>query len=510
MVQPPREPLGRSERRILLIFAGVIILTAVLAITAQIVLGPADPETSTASPVPTAAIASPAAGASAPISHTSSPDVDVAATPGIEPATCDGACLVRLDDSDGVRQSLDAAGITPNYTHDGQVWAAMPAASIDAMRGRAIPVTVIQADDDTLALYVVRAPEEMGQSEADDIVSRAGTILDATGRQRVIRVEELPAPARGLVDRGIWVEKFPPTRDRPPVPEADRETLPRIDDLDTLVDDVSGSELERTIRDLQAQSSTDGTGVGTRQYTTTGNVMAGEYLYRRFAGMGINVWFEDFVTGDGLLSLNVVAELPGDDPSDAYLVLGHYDSINDQSADQSEAPGADDNATGVASMLEIARILSQRRLAHPVRFFATNVEEVGLQGVEAFTTRLAEDGVVIAGAYNIDAVGSAAHGTQLVLNGDAGSMWLQDILVDMNDRYGLGQALLVRQNPVIVADDNYLRDAGVPTILVARELFGWSNILHTPGDTFESIDMENVQDATTLVLLGVAALAQDA
>ncbi|MDQ3513465.1 MAG: M28 family peptidase [Chloroflexota bacterium] len=509
MVRPPREPLGRPERRILLIFAAVVLLTAVLAVTAQLVLGPADPETPAVSPVPVVATSSPAAMTD-PSSVPASPTAGVAGTPALPPASCDGPCLVRLGDSDGVRRALVDGGTTPNYSHDGQVWAALPAASIAGLRDRGVPVTIVQDDGDTLALYVVRAPEDMGLAEAAEIIGQAGEIVDTVGRQWVIRVDELPTPARGLVDRGIWVEKFPPTRARPPVPEAARETLPRIDDLDTLPGDVSAAELERTIRDLQGQSSTDGTGVGTRQYTTTGNVMASEYLYRRFAEMGINVWFEDFVTDDGLLSLNVVAELPGDDPADAYLVLGHYDSINDQSADQSEAPGADDNATGVAAMLEIARVLSQHRLAHPVRFFATNVEEVGLQGVEAFTRRLVEDGVVIAGAYNIDAVGSAAHGTQLVLNGDASSIWLQDILVDMNDRYGLGQALLVRQNPVIVADDNYLRDAGVPTILVARELFGWSTILHSPGDTIDTIDMDNVQDATTLVLLGVAALTQDA
>ncbi len=508
MVQPPREPLGRSERRILLIFAGVIVLTAILAITAQIVLGPADPETPAASPVPTAGTSSPAPDVSFPATQPASPGP--AATPVPPPAACEGSCLVRVADSEGVRQALTSEAVTPNYSHDGQLWAALPAPAIDGMRSRGIPVTMVQPHDETLALYVTRAPEDMGADEADAVISQAGEIIDEVGRQRVIRVEDLPAQARGLVDRGIWVEKFPPTRTRPPVSEADRETLSRIDDLDTLVDDVSTGELEQTIRDLQAQSSNDGSGIGTRQYTTTGNVMAGEYLYRRFAEMGINVWFEDFVTDDGLLSLNVVAELPGDDPAEAYLILGHYDSINDDAADQSEAPGADDNATGIAAMLEIARVLSQHRLAHPVRFFATNVEEVGLQGVEAFAARLAEDGVVIAGAYNIDAVGSAAHGTQLVLNGDAASVWLQDILIDMNDRYGLGQALLVRQNPVIVADDNYLRDAGVPTILVARELFGWSSILHTRGDTIETIDLENVQDATTLVLLGVAALAQDA
>jgi hypothetical protein len=252
-------------------------------------------------------------------------------------------------------------------------------------------------------------------------------------------------------------------------------------------------------------SSTDGTGVGTRHYATPGNVMAAEYLNRRFAAYGLTTWYEDFVTDEGLLALNVVAELPGDDRSEVYVLMGHFDSMNN-AGDQANAPGADDNATGIAALLEMARVLSRHRLAHPVRFFATNVEEAGLQGVKAFAARAAEGGVPIAGAYNVDAIGSPYHGTQLVLNADANSAWLQDVLIEANDAYGLGQDLLVRQNPVIVADDNFMRDYGFPTILVARELFGWSTVHHSPADTGDAVDMANVVSATQLVLAGIGTL----
>lgn len=63
----------------------------------------------------------------------------------------------------------------------------------------------------------------------------------------------------------------------------------------------------------------------------------------------------------------LVAELPGDGPE--IVVLGaHYDSAYD-------APGADDNASGVAAMLEVSRLLAGRRLAHTVRFYAWANEE---------------------------------------------------------------------------------------------------------------------------------------
>jgi Zn-dependent M28 family amino/carboxypeptidase len=232
--------------------------------------------------------------------------------------------------------------------------------------------------------------------------------------------------------------------------------------------------------------------------------MAAEYIYTALADYGLDVWYEDFVTDDGLLALNVVGELPGRDPSAVYLVLAHFDSLNP--ADLASSPGADDNATGVAAMLEIARLLAGHELAHPVRFFATNVEEVGLQGVKAFAARAAEEGTPIAGAFNLDAVGSAAHGSQIVFNTDEGGVWLEDLMVRVNDQYGLGQAIVARVSPNIVADDNFLRDYGYPTVLVARELFGWSTIHHTIDDTVETIDLYNVRMAAALVLGAVANL----
>jgi hypothetical protein len=59
---------------------------------------------------------------------------------------------------------------------------------------------------------------------------------------------------------------------------------------------------------------------------------------------------------------------------------------------------------------------------------------------------------------------------------------------------------------VIVADDNFLRDYGFPTILVARELYGWSTLHHTADDTIETVDLENVRMAAALILGGVANL----
>ncbi len=488
MSRPPYVRPSRGNRRIALIFVAVIVLTYVAAFASRFFIDN-DGEVPVPSPMP----AAPTASALPPA--TPAPATPVAGAL----VSCDGECLVRLTDDSATREALAARGVMPALTSAGQLWVAAAAPVVNDLKAAGRSVTLVSPMAETLPLYVVRTPDG---SKDDAFVGQAGKVIDQVGNQYVIRMEEVPPVVDTLTQAGISVEKFPPIP--PPVLDkgADR---PAIGDLGTLSEQVSSEELQSTIVALQGMSSTDGTGIGTRHYTAEGNVMAAEYLYRRFAEYGLKVWYEDFVTDDGLLALNVVAELPGSDPSATYLVLGHFDTLNPD--DLSSAPGADDNATGVAGMLEIARVLSGYKLVHPVRFFASNVEEVGLQGVQAFAARAADEGVPIDGAYNLDAIGSAAHGTQIVLNTDPAGTWLQDLLVEMNDTYGLGQSLLVRQNPIIVADDNYLRDQGFQTVLVARELYGWTNWHHTIEDTTAMVDLYNVQGATQLVLLGVASLA---
>jgi len=83
-------------------------------------------------------------------------------------------------------------------------------------------------------------------------------------------------------------------------------------------------------------------------------------------------------------TLNVIADktgrMPG--PHDLILVTAHLDSINE--ADLQDAPGADDNASGCAGALEIARLLSQQTHQHDLRFIFFGGEERGLYGSKKY------------------------------------------------------------------------------------------------------------------------------
>jgi Zn-dependent M28 family amino/carboxypeptidase len=107
--------------------------------------------------------------------------------------------------------------------------------------------------------------------------------------------------------------------------------------------------------------------------------------------------------------VNVVATLPGTLPAAAsrhYYVLGHYDSrASDPMDAQSDAPGANDDASGVAVVMEIARVLASRELDATVVLVATAGEEQGLLGAGKHAEAARSRGLDIRAVLNHDIVG---------------------------------------------------------------------------------------------------------
>lgn len=415
-------------------------------------------------------------------------------------ASCPERCLIRVPATDDTAATLRAAGTRASWANASWAWTVATPDGIAALEAES-EATLVTQSSETLRLYVVIMPD--GEQD-DSLVEDFGKVIDTVDQVRLVEVESVPAVVTPLTGSGYAVEKVLPA---PPEEAVNTERTGALADIDlgTLADDVSSENLERTVLDLQATSSTDGSGAGTRYYSATGNAMAAEYLVQRMERYGLRVWYEDFLMPDGRLLVNVVGEIAGRDPGAIYGVLSHYDTL---STDLADSPGADDNATGIAGALEIARILSAHELEHPVRLIFVSAEEVGIIGADQFARRAVAEAVPYQGIFNIDAIGSDRQGTLLVLNTEGTGVAMQELMAQINEGYGLGQELLVRQNPAIVADDNKLRDQGLPAVLVSRELYGWSTIHHTPDDLIDYVSIPNTASATTLVLLSLATLVR--
>ena len=106
--------------------------------------------------------------------------------------------------------------------------------------------------------------------------------------------------------------------------------------------------------------------------------------------------------------VNVVATLPGSQaPSRMYVVSGHYDSIPSNVMDaEAQAPGANDDASGVAAVMEMACVMAFHRFDATLVFMAVAGEEQGLLGSAHWAEEAKKKGLHIAGMISNDIIGS--------------------------------------------------------------------------------------------------------
>lgn len=182
-----------------------------------------------------------------------------------------------------------------------------------------------------------------------------------------------------------------------------------------IVADISAARIDATIRKLA--------GFGTRHTlsdTTSDNRGIG--AARRWikaelerCGEGrLDVAFDSYVQEVGpridhpTEIVNVVATLKGtQSPQRRYVVSGHYDSrVSDVIDATSDAPGANDDASGTAAVMELACVMAQHRFDATLVFMAVAAEEQGLFGATHFAQQAKEKNLDIAGMFTNDIIGS--------------------------------------------------------------------------------------------------------
>ncbi len=132
---------------------------------------------------------------------------------------------------------------------------------------------------------------------------------------------------------------------------------------------------------------------GSRVIGSLNNLYAHDWILKMLDNVS-NGRIETEVLGD---HQSIVGHLPGWLPGEhpVLMIGGHYDSVAD-------APGANDDGTGVITMLEVARVMCQYEWPLDIYFCAWNAEEIGLVGSDEVAAILADRGIKILQYYNID------------------------------------------------------------------------------------------------------------
>ena len=182
------------------------------------------------------------------------------------------------------------------------------------------------------------------------------------------------------------------TRDFPLVTEEN----PTIREM---LDQVCQDSMQATVQHLQDY--------GHRLWNSENAYAASDWIADRMQALGLEVEQQPFYANTWLgadnAAPNVIGIQRGTLYPDTYVVCGsHFDSFSWEAMYGGMAPGADDNATGVASVLESARIMTQYEFEYSIIYCAYGCEEMGLYGSEAYASRCQEQGMDIIGYFNND------------------------------------------------------------------------------------------------------------
>ena len=257
------------------------------------------------------------------------------------------------------------------------------------------------------------------------------------------------------------------------------------------------------------------------RYTFSGYMRyAEQYLFDYFSSLGLNTSYFNWTYGS-YSGKNVIAELPGVvTPSRIWLIGGHFDTISQNP--YYDSPGADDNGTGVAATMAIARILSQYRFADTIRFVAFSGEEEGQWGSKVYARDRRLRGENIVGYINLDMIGWDSNNDRVMeIHTGYGpkSNALGTQFIAANDRYAQGLTIERKSSTASrFSDHSPFWDNDYGSFLVIENYFydapraadkhPWN---HTTGDILDRIPFDYVLriSRTAMAMLIESATIQE-
>jgi Zn-dependent M28 family amino/carboxypeptidase len=322
-------------------------------------------------------------------------------------------------------------------------------------------------------------------------------VLVDKGRYLLVDVAAAPGIASDPACFGVFPVAPGSTVFRTVAPPAAPAQVPWIR---ALVDRVAPEAYAADLRQL--------TSYPTRHSTSASFAEAAAWAAAELGARGFTASVEPFTWAGGT-SANVVAVRAGTGSGDRGLVYAtaHLDSVNHADGPGGPAPGADDNASGAAGLLQIARVLSDQPLAADLRLVLFGGEEQGLHGSRAYVAALpAADRRRVAAVVNMDMIG-VRNTVQpaVLLEGAPRSQALIDGLAAAAAAY---TTLEVQVSLSPYASDHVpFLDAGLPAVLTIEGADGANTAVHTAGDTLDRVDTALAAGIARMNVAYVASVA---
>jgi leucyl aminopeptidase len=211
----------------------------------------------------------------------------------------------------------------------------------------------------------------------------------------------------------------------------------------------------------------------------------------------------------GFAQKSVILTIPGTSiPEEVVVIGGHQDSIAPGMPD-GRAPGADDDASGIATITEVLRalVVKNYRPARTVKFMAYAAEEVGLVGSEAIADDFEANDINVVGAVQFDMTNFKGSTKDIWLIQDFTNAAQNEFMQRLIDTY-TGATWGTDSCGYACSDHASWHRNGVPVSMPFEASMGeYNHTIHTTGDTLEQSN-NNVDHAIKFAKLGVAFVAE--
>jgi Zn-dependent M28 family amino/carboxypeptidase len=251
-----------------------------------------------------------------------------------------------------------------------------------------------------------------------------------------------------------------------------------------------------------------------------------QYLRAQFSKAGLAISTHDFDALGGIYRNVIgVARPPSEQSQPAQpplIVAAHYDTVPG-------SPGADDNASALAVLLDVAQRIRQTSLSRPVHFIAFCLEEEDLLGSRAYVAHLTETRRPVCGAIILECVGYASEeggsqrippgvpiavptvGNFLAVIGNQNSAALTTALSQTMNRHVPAVPLVVPGNGELLpdtrrSDHTAFWERGFPAVMLTDTANFRNPHYHRPTDTIETLNLDFMSAVTDAVTAAVIEL----
>ncbi|WP_337873492.1 M28 family peptidase, partial [Ignavibacterium sp.] len=274
-----------------------------------------------------------------------------------------------------------------------------------------------------------------------------------------------------------------------------------------IINSVQQDSLVYFVRELSGNVPTVVNGqtvtIVSRHKNNSANELAKDYIKQKLQLYGLTTTIQNFSsTGNNVLGTQLGTQYP----NRKFIICAHYDDMPPGPI----APGADDNASGTAAVIEAARILSQYTFPFTIVYALWDEEEQGLVGSNYYATQARNVNDSIVGVVNMDMIAYDTNNDGIVNvhnRAVANSVELYEKMVEVNSQYGINLTIVSYNPGSTYSDHASFWSKNYGAILLIEDENDFNAYYHTTSDLVQYFNQPYFTKSAKLAIGTLATLA---